>query len=239
MTPEVMYESDEGIVARDLTAYTLQERTKDNIPSHRAKDEVPDNFGGVFRQLWELPSKLDVHIKAGNRLYVGGPGVVEAIDTTAGQEPKVVWRAEFEGTPHANAGRRREAVHRDGRRQHSRLRRSSGRRRDQARRRPKPRRLRPTSGPRKPAAILEATGVRDGYALVLGIDRGRLVEELVRQSSLHVIAVDDDAGKVAALRERLYLAGLYGTRVERAGRKSRDLSVPAVSGQSRRFGNPR
>ena len=62
------------------------------------------------------------------------------------------------------------------------------------------------------AAILEATGVRDGYALVLGIDSGRLVEELVRQSSLHVIAVDDDADKVAALRERLYLAGLYGTR---------------------------
>ena len=52
----------------------------------------------VFRQLWELPSKLDVHIKAGSRLYVGGPGVVEAIDT-AGQEPKVVWHAEIEGTP--------------------------------------------------------------------------------------------------------------------------------------------
>ena len=47
---------------------------------------------------------------------------------------------------------------------------------------------------------------------MLGIDSGRLVEELVRQSSLHVIAVDEDAGKVAALRQRLYLAGLYGTR---------------------------
>jgi hypothetical protein len=52
-------------------------------------------------------------------------------------------------------------------------------------------------------------GVRDGYALVLGIDRGRLVEELVRQSDLHVIAVDDDAAKVAALRQRLDDAGLY------------------------------
>jgi len=49
--------------------------------------------------------------------------------------------------------------------------------------------------------------------LVLGIDRGRLVEDLVRQSNLHVIAVDVDEGKVAALREQLYLAGLYGTRV--------------------------
>ena len=65
----------------------------------------------------------------------------------------------------------------------------------------------------KAKAVLEATGVGDGYALVLGIDRGRLVEELVRQSNLHVIAVDDDAAKVDTLRERLYLAGLYGTRV--------------------------
>jgi hypothetical protein len=62
------------------------------------------------------------------------------------------------------------------------------------------------------AAILEATDAHSGYALVLGIDRGRLVEELVRQSDLHVIAVDEDADKVAALRARLFQAGLYGTR---------------------------
>ncbi len=35
-------------------------------------------------------------------------------------------------------------------------------------------------------AVLEATNVRDGCALVLGIDSGRLVEELVRQSDQHV-----------------------------------------------------
>jgi hypothetical protein len=48
--------------------------------------------------------------------------------------------------------------------------------------------------------------------LVLGLDNGRLVEELVRQSDLHVIAVESDARRVAALRERLLRAGLYGTR---------------------------
>ena len=98
MTPEVMYESDQTIVARDLAEYTLHKRTADNIPAHRANDEVPDNFGAVFPRIWELPSKLDVHIKAGDKLYACGPGVVEAIDTT-GQEPKVVWHAEIEGTP--------------------------------------------------------------------------------------------------------------------------------------------
>ena len=61
--------------------------------------------------------------------------------------------------------------------------------------------------------VVLATGVRDGYALVLGIDHGRLIEELARQSNLHVIAVDDDPGKVAAVRNRLDGMGLYGTRV--------------------------
>jgi hypothetical protein len=65
----------------------------------------------------------------------------------------------------------------------------------------------------KANAILQATGVRDGYALVLGIDRGRLIEELARQSNLHLIALDSDPGKVAAVRQQLYGTGLYGTRV--------------------------
>lgn len=97
LTPEVMYESDGGVVTHNLKQYKLQERTKDNIPAHRGKDELPDNFGGVFRRLWQMPSKLAVHIKAGRHLYVGAAGVVEAIDTAADQGPKVVWRGEFEG----------------------------------------------------------------------------------------------------------------------------------------------
>jgi len=211
MTSEVMYESDQSIVARDLTTHTLQEWTTDNIPSHRAKDEVPDNFGGVFRQLWELPSKLDVHIKAGSRLYAGGPGVVEAIDT-ADQQPKVVWRVEIEGTPQRMlaADQKLFIVTAEG----SIL----------AFAAPQPgdatthtmSNTPPSAADtwtEKATAILEATGVRDGYALVLGIDRGRLIEELARQSNLHVIAVDDDPGKVAAVRDRLYDMGLYGTRV--------------------------
>ena len=61
-------------------------------------------------------------------------------------------------------------------------------------------------------AILRQTGVREGYALVLGLGDGALVEQLLAHSALHVIAVDPDAEKVAALRHRLTRAGLYGTR---------------------------
>ena len=210
MTPDVMYESDQSIVARDLTAYTLQKRTADNIPSYRANDEVPDNFGAVFRQLWELPSKLQVHIKAGSKLYTGGPGVVEVIDTSS-QEPKVVWRTEIEGTPQRMlaADDKLFVVTAEG----SILAFSAsqpGEATTHAVANAPPSAA--DQWTEKTKAVLDATGVRDGYALVLGIDSGRLIEELVRQSKLHVIAVDEDAEKVAAVRQRLDEMGLYGTR---------------------------
>ncbi|MBA4387615.1 MAG: hypothetical protein C0404_06510 [Verrucomicrobia bacterium] len=63
------------------------------------------------------------------------------------------------------------------------------------------------------ARILSESGVNDkGVALVLGIGSGRLVDELLLQSSLHVVAVDSDTNKVQTLRHKLSAAGLYGVR---------------------------
>lgn len=211
LTPGVMYESDESIVARDLTQVTLQQRTLDNMPPHRQKDEIPDNTGGLLRQIWEFPSKLQLHIKAGNRLYAGAVGVVEAIDTGGDQPPKSAWRAEIQGTPTRMlaADEKLFVVTAEG----SILAFAAPRAGDVARHVaaevPPPA---ADEWTQKASAVLDATGVREGYALVLGIDHGRLIEELVRQSNLHLIAVDKDAAKVTALRQRLYLAGLYGTR---------------------------
>ena len=209
MTPDAMYESDRSIIARDLRTYELRRRSKNAAPYFR-KSQVPDFYGGLFRQLWELPSELDVHIKAGGRLYAGGPGVVEAIDTT-GKKPKVAWRTEIKGAPHRMlaADGKLFIVTADG----SIL----------AFAAPRPggvkintESIAPASPAdkwtEKTASILKATGVRDGYALVLGIDRGRLIEELVRQSKLDVIAVDSDPEKVSTIRNRLCSMGLYGTR---------------------------
>jgi len=61
--------------------------------------------------------------------------------------------------------------------------------------------------------ILEETDATAGYCLVLGIGSGRLIDELVRRSGLHVIAVDPDPEKVASLRRRMDAAGVYGRRV--------------------------
>jgi outer membrane protein assembly factor BamB len=210
---DVMYESTpEGLVAQELATLDLQERNKATMPAHRRDDPYPDKVQGVFRQQWSLPSDRRVHIKAGAHLYLGGPGVVEAVRIPPrGEEPRVAWRASIDGTPHRllAADGKLFVVTREGS-----LLAFGGK--EQAR----PVVLTPTMGDPSPtdawtkaaADMLEATKVRDGYALVLGFDSGRLIQELVRQSDLFVIAVGRDAAQAAELRRRLGRAGWYGTR---------------------------
>ena len=49
--------------------------------------------------------------------------------------------------------------------------------------------------------------------MVLGLGNGKLAESLAAQPKLRVIAVDRDAKKVAAFRQRLDAAGLYGEKI--------------------------
>jgi outer membrane protein assembly factor BamB len=74
--------------------------------------------------------------------------------------------------------------------------------------------------------ILSITGKHSGYALVLGIGTGRLIEELAIQTNMHIIAVDADSSKVDALRRRLDSAGLYGTRVATHTTNPMDFEFP-------------
>jgi outer membrane protein assembly factor BamB len=66
----------------------------------------------------------------------------------------------------------------------------------------------------KAAQIVNASGVKSGYCLVLGLSDGRLVEELLKQTELLVFVVDADAAKINALRRRCDAARLLGSRVE-------------------------
>ena len=65
----------------------------------------------------------------------------------------------------------------------------------------------------KASRILEETGVRDGYCLILGIENGGLIEALARQSSFQIIGVDSDVERIDRLRVHLDELGLYGSRV--------------------------
>ncbi len=61
--------------------------------------------------------------------------------------------------------------------------------------------------------ILEKTGVKRGYCLVLGSERGRLALELAKRSELKILGIEPDEAKVRESRETLAAAGLYGHRV--------------------------
>jgi outer membrane protein assembly factor BamB len=61
--------------------------------------------------------------------------------------------------------------------------------------------------------ILNATSVDRGYCLVVGSERGRLAYELAKRSQLRIYGIEADGEKVAASREALHRAGLYGHRV--------------------------
>ncbi len=62
-------------------------------------------------------------------------------------------------------------------------------------------------------AILAHPGAGEGYALALGIGSGRLIDELLDLSDLHVIAIDRDPAKLETFRRRMQAAGLHGERV--------------------------
>jgi outer membrane protein assembly factor BamB len=60
--------------------------------------------------------------------------------------------------------------------------------------------------------IVSESGIRHGYALVLGSAEGRLAYELARQTELQVVVVEPNATKAQAARRALSAAGLYGIR---------------------------
>ena len=76
-------------------------------------------------------------------------------------------------------------------------------------------------------SILKQTKVKGGYCLALGIGSGGLIEELVRQSQLTVIAIEPDAKKVDEFRQQMDKRGLYGTRVVAIKGTLDDLRLPA------------
>src|SRR5262249_32827419 len=79
----------------------------------------------------------------------------------------------------------------------------------------KPKPLPPSSSAwrERTARILRETGVSEGYCVVLGVGSGDLVRELLRQSRLHLLVVEPDAERVAALREELIAANVHGERI--------------------------
>ena len=180
-----------------------------------------------FEQAWSLPSELKVHIKAGRRLYAGTQDAVAAIDLpTTGGQPTVSWRAAIEGTPTRMLAAHGQllVVTAEGSLYCFGAAQSDPR---TFTRQPEPK---PSADPwtARTEAVLRHTGVREGYCLALGLGSGRLVEELARQSKLHIIVIDSDAERVTAARKRFHAAGLYGRRVHVVPGDLRSLRLPPL-----------
>jgi outer membrane protein assembly factor BamB len=199
LTPEVAYGAAGSVFAYGIRNVKIPNNWNEHTYEHKYVKGPPAS-------VWKGAS-IDadtVWLKAGRRLYASIGKTVMAIDLPGGQ---ISWKADIEsrvGGMIAAQGRLFVST-REGRLycfgtgggpERYTTRESSG-----------------TSVSGKATAVLEATGVKAGYCLVLGLDDGKLAEGLVRGSDLHVIAVDADAAKVDALRRKLDAAGLYGTRI--------------------------
>ena len=207
-----------AIAAFDLTDVALIRRQ--NVPAHRAEDKYPDRNGGEFKELWRFPSSLKVQIRAGSRLYAGGKGIVQAIDFPSGtenqREPAVSWQAKIEGTPHRMlaANGKLFVITLEGR-----LYAFGAEAKSEAPVYSPPQQQIAIETPKdewksKAAKILSDSKQSEGYVIVLGLDSGRLVEELATHPDFHVIAIDEDPAKIAKIREQYLALGLYGDRVQ-------------------------
>jgi outer membrane protein assembly factor BamB len=146
-------------------------------------------------------------------VLVGGDGVVVGLDPASGKE---VWATKLQGKARgiAIAGGR-VFVSTDNGAIHCFVSGSGGKGRKVA---PKkavdvlPDDARASFFARTADGIVKESGMRRGYALVLG-GTGRLALELARQTELIIYVIEPDAAKAAAMRKMLSAAGVYGARV--------------------------
>ena len=163
-------------------------------------------------KIGKLPSAAGTPwLRAGDRLVVTRSGEIQLLDVSKkNASPAIVWQEKVRGSVSsvAAAGGRLIVVTVEGNvccygPQPAKV-------QTHEPERPKP--LAPNASADRAAEILKLSGAAEGYCLVLGLRDGALAESLVRQSKLHVIAVDADPAKILAFRRRLDAAGLYGTR---------------------------
>ena len=197
------YGIDDGVVhAYDLKNATtsLQDDTFNGQDIKPARWDVP--------QLWSLntPFAGKKHetrslIKAGNRLYGHAGTNLFAVQLGA-QSGAVAWTKELASEPTSMlaADDRLFVLTSDGRIQ------CFGGEAVEPRQHPLIQagvETLPDDWAQRAKSMLAAADTHGGYAVVLGLKNGRLVEELLRQGRFHVIAIDEDAKTIDRLRRTL------------------------------------
>lgn len=164
---------------------------------------------------WSLPVEAGGSslIVAGKTAVSGGKGKVAAVDLTA---RKAIWSAEVDGEAMglAAAGGRL-LVSTDSGAIHCFATGAAGPAATSAAEAREPGTHFGDNSPYDAAAekILRQSGVSQGYCVDLACGKGELARALAKRSKLQIYAVDSDPANVAAAREALRAAGMYGTRV--------------------------
>lgn len=202
---------DEVKIAKRSEPFADEPGAKPPVDNYLAPDQLAQLRGVTVTAAVRAPSEGGL-IAAGDTAYVGGKGIVSAIDLNRRQ---VVWSAEVDGTAYglAVAGGRLLVSTSEGM-----LYCFSATPQDEpkevverADRTPYPNEDR--SIEQAAEEIIAKSEVTDGYCFDLGCGDGRLAYQLAKQSNLYVYAVDHDGQNVRKAREALFRAGLYGTRV--------------------------
>jgi outer membrane protein assembly factor BamB len=195
----------------EVLAYTLAE-TEAPDP----KDKKKTKTVAVAKATWKTrtePVLERIHLQAGDRLYgCDAQGGVAAFVAPESNEPaRIVWQDKVEGRVWSMlAGDERLFVVTEEGQLYC-----FGAGKTEVRRH----RVEAADLPAAPAEqgerirrVLKQSPGAQGYCLWLGTGDGSLLREMLRQSSLYVMALEPDAARVASLRHELDRAGLYGAR---------------------------
>ncbi|MDG2382452.1 MAG: PQQ-binding-like beta-propeller repeat protein [Pirellulaceae bacterium] len=85
--------------------------------------------------------------------------------------------------------------------------------------------------------ILSLDGTEAGYAVIVGANNNRLIDQLLNESNLHLIVLDRDGERIRKFRDRMQAAGLYGNRISAHANLSPE-SLPAYLAQLIVFNSP-
>ncbi len=198
------------LAAAEKALAPLLERKKKLEQNWEAAGLVMDQSTG-----WRRPSDCtEFLIMAGRILFAGGDGKVQAVDSTDG---KLLWEAPVDGKARgltvANGrlyvSTDTGAIHCFGAQGSELIGAIEQPETDEPFPKDKLSRLCAEAAD----TIVRESGVKRGFALVLGVGTGRLAYELAKRTNLVIYAIDPNAQKVQAAREALDRAGVYGDRV--------------------------
>lgn len=196
---------NEPVLTSDYLYTATDEKSKKEIQVLGAKDK---------KRVWTVAADgTGDLIKAGDRLYAVGGNSLTAIELSdGGGKGKPAWTLEVDGNVQRllAANGKLFGVTLDGQIMAF----GSGSRSDRVI-------VPPTVEPAAVSAdtasrakkFLEKTRVRDGYGLWFGLDDVDLLEAVLSETELQMVAVDPSLEKVEELRRRFDAAGLYGKRI--------------------------